>query len=203
MQYLPWYCFDCSTHKGLNDFFSPKLFKLRRPFLYKSKYGTWRFFRKKIKFFSLRILRIFDSKHGSPENYSDFLISATTLLRFLVLLRGTHNSGFEKFLTPERFEPRLPILYTSKNGTWRFLKNQCFLSTGLPDIWLRTWLYRKLFWLFFSSSSRSRAMRSPCHNFSKILSNRNEISHTCSGVNVVVPNKYITYIIGISNATYT
>ena len=29
-------------------------------------------------------------------------------------------------------------------------------------------------------------MRSPSHNFSKILSNRNEISQTCSGVNVVV-----------------
>ena len=33
-------------------------------------------------------------------------------------------------------------------------------------------------------------MRSSCHNFSKILSNRNEISQTCSGVNVVVPNTY-------------
>ena len=44
------------------------------------------------------------------------------------------------------------------------------------------------FFFFFFSSSRSRAMRSPSHNFSKILSNRNEISQTCSGVNLVVPN---------------
>ena len=42
----------------------------------------------------------------------------------------------------------------------------------------------------FSSSSRSRAMRSPRHNFSKILSNRNEISQTCLGVNIVVPNTF-------------
>ena len=34
-------------------------------------------------------------------------------------------------------------------------------------------------------------MRSSCHNFSKILSNRNEISQTCSGVNVVVPNTFL------------
>ena len=33
-------------------------------------------------------------------------------------------------------------------------------------------------------------MRSPCHNFSKMLSNRNEILQTCSGVNVVVPNTF-------------
>ena len=36
-------------------------------------------------------------------------------------------------------------------------------------------------------------MRSPYHNFSKILSNRNEISQTCSGVNVVVPNTFWVY----------
>ena len=33
---------------------------------------TSRIFRKKIKSFSLRVSQIFDSKHGSPENYSDF-----------------------------------------------------------------------------------------------------------------------------------
>ena len=74
-------------------------------------------------FFSSRVFQIFDFKHGSPENYSDFF--------FFVF---------------------------------------CFC--------------------FFSSSSRSRAMRSPCHNFSKILSNRNEISQTCLGVNIVVPNTF-------------
>ena len=47
------------------------------------------------------------------------------------------------------------------------------------------------FFVFFCfSSSRSRAMRSPCHNFSKMLSNRNDILQTCSGVNVVVPNTF-------------
>ena len=30
--------------------------------------------KKKIKFFSPRVLQIFDSKHGSPENYSDFYL---------------------------------------------------------------------------------------------------------------------------------
>ena len=74
---------------------------------------------KNFKFFSPRVLQIFDSKHGSPENYSDFFFSFSS-----------------------------------------------------------------------SSSSRSRAMRSSCHNFSKILSNRNEILQTCSGVNVVVPNTF-------------
>ena len=104
MQYLPWFFFGCNTHKGPNDFFSQKLFKPRRPFFYTSKYETLEFFRKKIKFFYPRVFEIFDSKHGSPENYSDF---------------------------------------------------------------------------FFFSSSRSRAMRSPQHNSSKILSNRNEILQTC------------------------
>ena len=46
------------------------------------------------------------------------------------------------------------------------------------------------FFVFCFSSSRSRAMRSPRHNFSKLLSNRNEILQTCSGVNVVVPNTF-------------
>ena len=38
-------------------------------------------------------------------------------------------------------------------------------------------------------------MRSPRHNFSKMLSNRNEILQTCSGVNVVVPNTFWVYSI--------
>ena len=54
------------------DFFTPKRFEPRCPFSYTSKYGTWRIFRRKIKFFSPRVFQIFDSKHGSPENYSDF-----------------------------------------------------------------------------------------------------------------------------------
>ena len=79
----------------------------------------------------------------------------------------------------------------------RTQKFQIFLFTGFPDNWLQTWLSRRLFWLLFLffvffcfSSSRSRAMRSPCHNFSKILSNRNEILQTWSEVNIVVPNTF-------------
>ena len=49
-------------------------------------------------------------------------------------------------------------------------------------------VYDLVFFCF--SSSRSRAMRSPCHNFSKISSNRNEILQTWSEVNVVVPNTF-------------
>ena len=45
------------------------------------------------------------------------------------------------------------------------------------------------FFVFFSSS-RSRAMRSSRHNSSKILSNRNEILQTCSGVNIIVTNTF-------------
>ena len=49
---------------------------------------------------------------------------------------------------------------------------------------------QKIILTFFFSSFRLRAMRSSRHNFSKILSNRNEILQTCSGVNVVVPNTF-------------
>ena len=53
--------------------------------------------------------------------------------------------------------------------------------------------------VFFSSSSRSRAMRSPRHNFSKILSNRNEILQTYLGVNVVIPNTFwVSFGLGVS-----
>ena len=58
-----------------------------------------------------------------------------------------------------------------------------------PNMALQTIILTSFFF-FFSFSSRSRAMRSSSHNFSKILSNRNEISQTCSGVNVVVPNTF-------------
>ena len=101
-------------------FLTPKRFEPRLPFSYTSKYGTSGIFRKKIKFFSPRVFQIFDSKHGSPDNYSDFFF---------------------------------------------------------------------VFFCFFSSS-RSRAMRSSRHNSSKILSNWNEISQACSGVNIVVPNTF-------------
>ena len=98
------------------DFFTLKRFKPRPSFFSMSKYRNSRPDSKNFKFFSPQVFQIFDSKHGSPENYSDFFFS------------------------------------------------------------------------FSFSSSRSRAMRSPRHNFSKILSNWNEILQTCSGVNEVVPN---------------
>ena len=99
------------------DFFTPKRFEPRLSFFSMSKYRNSRRDSKNFKFFSPQVFQIFDSKHGSPENYSDFF--------------------------------------------------------------------------FFSfSSSRSRAMRSPRHNFSKILSNRNENSQTCLGVNIVAPNTF-------------
>ena len=52
-----------------------------------------------------------------------------------------------------------------------------------------------LFCFCFSSSSRSRTMRSPRHNSSKMLSNRNFILQTCSGVNVVVPNTFWVHLV--------
>ena len=119
MQYLPWFFFGCGTHKGLNDFFSLKFSKPRRPFFYTSKYGIWGFFGKKSNF----------SIHG--------------FLRYL-----TPNMALQK------------IILTS------------------------------FFFSFFSSSSRSRAMRSPHYNSSKIFSNRNEILQTCLGVNVVFPGTF-------------
>ena len=101
------------------DFFTPKRFKPRPSFFSMSKYGNSRPDSKNFKFFSPSVSQIFDSKHGSPEDYSDFF---------------------------------------------------CFC--------------------FCFSSSRSRAMRSPCHNFSKILSNQNEILQTWLEVNIVVPNTF-------------
>ena len=52
------------------------------------------------------------------------------------LLRYELDVGHEIFLTPKRFEPRLPFSYKSKYGTSGIFekKNQIFLSTGLPDI---------------------------------------------------------------------
>ena len=126
-----------------------------------------------------------------------FLISATTLLRILCLLRCTHNSGFKRLFTPKRIEPRIPFFYTSKYQTWRFKKKKIKLFSsrvfqifdskhGSPEN------YSDFF--CFSSSSRSRALRSSRssrHNFSKILlNNQNEILQTSSWVNVLVSNTF-------------
>ena len=126
MQYLPWFFFGCNTHKGLNDFFSQKLFKPRRPFFYTSKYGTWGFFRKKIKFFYPRVLEIFDSKHGSPENYSDFFFFEDIAMQYLPWFFfgcNTHK-GPNDFFSQKLFKPRRPFFYTSIYGTWAFFRKK-------------------------------------------------------------------------------
>ena len=41
-------------------------------FFYTSRYRNFPVIRKKIKFLSSRVLQIFDTEHGSHENYSDF-----------------------------------------------------------------------------------------------------------------------------------
>ena len=70
----------------------------------------------------------------------------------------------------------------SLHGFFRYL---------IPNMALQKIILTSFLFVFcFSSSSRSRAMRSLCHNFSKILSNRNEILQTCLGVNVVVPSTF-------------
>ena len=82
-----------------------------------SKYGNSGKIPKIFKFLSSQVFQIFDSKHGSPEYYSDFfLTSATTLLRLLILLRRTLNLGFERFFSPKLLKPRRPFFYTSKYG---------------------------------------------------------------------------------------
>ena len=53
-------------------FFTPKRFEPRPSFFSMSKYRNSRRDSKNFKFFSPQVFQIFDSKHGSPENYSDF-----------------------------------------------------------------------------------------------------------------------------------
>ena len=64
-----------------------------------------------------------------------------------------------------------------------------FLRYSTPNMALQK-IILTFFVFCFSSSSRSRAMRSPGHNSSKILSNRNEILQSCSGLNVVVSGMF-------------
>ena len=82
------------------------------------------FLEKKSNFFSPRVFQIFDSKHGSPENYSDFffvfklnnyvvqLIGSSSvqhdlgLLRFFLLLNdSSHDAHFStrQNMEPEKF----------------------------------------------------------------------------------------------------
>ena len=103
---------------------------------------------------------------------------------FLLLNDSSHDSHFStrQNMEPEEFlEKKLNF---SLYGFSRYLT---------PNMALQKIILTSFFVFFcfcFSFSSRSKAMRSPSHNFWKILSNRNEISQTCSGVSVVVPNTF-------------
>ena len=66
-----------------------------------------------------------------------------------------------------------------------------FLRYSTPNMALQTIILT----FFCFSSSQLRAMRSERHNSSKILSNRNEISQACSGVNVVVPDTFWVHLV--------
>ena len=64
-------------------------------------------------------------------------------------------------------------------------KNQIFLSTGFPDIWLQTWQFRQLFFFLFFIFIFISILLLPkqgyacaSHILSKYLSNRTEILHT-------------------------
>ena len=67
-----WVCFDDRTIWVFCDFFTPKRFEPRPSFFIMSKYRNSRLNSKNFKFFSPPVFQIIDSKHGSPEDYSDF-----------------------------------------------------------------------------------------------------------------------------------
>ena len=92
---------------------------------------------------------------------------------FLLLNDSSHDSHFS---TRQNMEPE-EFLEKKSNFSLHGFSRYLTPNMALQKIILTS---------FFSSSSRSRAMRSSCHNFSKILSNQNKISQTCLGVNVVV-----------------
>ena len=102
---------------------------------------------------------------------------------FLLLNDSSHDAHFSSRQNMEPGESLEKKSNFSLHGFSRYLTS----NMALQKIILTS------FFFCFSSSSRSRAMRSSCHNFSKMLSNRNDILHTCSGVNVVVPNTFWVY----------
>ena len=102
---------------------------------------------------------------------------------FLLLNDMSHDAHFS---TRQNVEPEESLEKKSNFSRHRFSRYSTS-NMALQKIILTSFVFP---FTFSSSSSRSRAMRSPRHNFSKILSNRNEISQTCSGVNEVVPNTF-------------
>ena len=119
------------------------------------------------------------------NNYVVQLIMFTSVLArfgsFTIFLLLNDSSHDPHFSTRQNMEPE-DFLEEKSNFSLHG-----FSRYSTPNMALQKIILTSFFVCFFSSSSRSRAMRSSCHNFSKILSNRNEISQTCSGVNVVVP----------------
>ena len=117
------------------DFFTPKRFEPRPSFFSMSKYRNSRRDSKNFKFFSPQVFQIFDSKHGSPENYSDFLSSKTTFLSLMVLLRYRTIWVTKDFSTPKRFEPRPSFFSMSKyRNSRRESKNFKFFSPQVSQI---------------------------------------------------------------------
>ena len=168
-----------------------------------SKYRNSRRDSKNFEFFSPRVFQIFDSKHGSPEDYSDFFFVFFKLNNYVVQLFGSASvtARFGSFaifllLNDSSHDPHFSACQNIETLDRIQKISNFFLSRfsrySTPNMALQKIILTSFVCFFSSSSSssRSRAMRSPRHNFSKILSNRNEISQTCSGVNVVVPNTF-------------
>ena len=105
------------------------------------------------------------------------------LLRFFLLLNDSSHDAH--FSTRQNMEPEE---FLEKKSNFSL---HGFSRYSTPNIALQRIILT--FFVFCFSSSRSRAMRSPRHNSSKILSNRNEILQTCSGVNAVVRNTFWVY----------
>ena len=144
-----------------------------------SKYRNSRPDSKNFKFFSPPVFQIIDSKHGSPEDYSDFffklnnyvvqLIGSSSVSHdfgsrkiFLLLNDSSHDSHFSACQNIETLDGIQKISNFSLHGFSRY---------STPNMALQKIILT--FCFCFSSSSRSRAMRSPRHNSSKMLSNRN------------------------------
>ena len=83
-----WVCFGDRTIWVFCDFFTPKRFEPRPSFFIMSKYRNSRPDSKNFKFFSPPVFQIIDSKHGSPEDYSDFFFCFCFFLFFFFPIEG-------------------------------------------------------------------------------------------------------------------
>ena len=81
---------------------------------------------------------------------------------FLLLNDSSHDPHFSACQNIETLDQTQKISNFSLHRFSRYLT---------PNMALQKIILTSFFLFFFSSSSRSRAMRSPRHNFSKILSN--------------------------------